>query len=64
MEKIWTEMYEAAKAVLSERRISEYLLAGKYQLQFFQNRERYTRVFVSIQTRHLVFVQKEMLFLI
>lgn len=29
MEKIWTEMYEAAKAVLSERRISEYVTCGE-----------------------------------
>ena len=29
MEKIWTEMYEAAKAVLKERRISEYVTCGE-----------------------------------
>lgn len=29
MEKKWTEMYEAAKAVLSERRISEYVTCGE-----------------------------------
>ena len=29
MEKIWTEMYEAAKAVLSERRISYYVTCGE-----------------------------------
>jgi cytidine deaminase len=29
MEKIWTEMYEAAKAVLNERRISEYVTCGE-----------------------------------
>lgn len=29
MEKIWTEMYEAAKAVLSERRISVYVTCGE-----------------------------------
>ena len=29
MEKIWTEMYEAAKAVLNERRISEYVSCGE-----------------------------------
>ena len=28
MDKIWQEMYEAAKAVLSPRRISEYVTAG------------------------------------
>ncbi|MBQ9807332.1 MAG: cytidine deaminase [Ruminococcus sp.] len=28
MDKIWEEMYEAAKAVLSPRRISEYVTAG------------------------------------
>ncbi len=29
MEKIWTDMYEAAKAVLNERRISEYVTCGE-----------------------------------
>lgn len=29
MEKIWTEMYEAAKAVLNERRISDYVTCGE-----------------------------------
>jgi len=29
MEKIWTEMYEAAKKVLCERRISEYVTCGE-----------------------------------
>lgn len=29
MEKIWTEMYDAAKAVLNERRISEYVTCGE-----------------------------------
>ncbi len=29
MEKIWTEMYEAAKAVLKERRVSEYITCGE-----------------------------------
>ena len=29
MEKIWTEMYEAAKALLNERRISEYVTCGE-----------------------------------
>ncbi|MBR7133048.1 MAG: cytidine deaminase [Clostridia bacterium] len=29
MEKVWTEMYEAAKAVLNERRISEYVTCGE-----------------------------------
>ena len=29
MEKIWTEMYEAARAVLNERRISEYVTCGE-----------------------------------
>ena len=29
MEKIWTEMYEAAKSVLNERRISEYVTCGE-----------------------------------
>ena len=29
MEKIWTEMYEAAKAVLKERRLSEYVTCGE-----------------------------------
>ncbi len=29
MDKIWTEMYEAAKAVLNERRISEYVTCGE-----------------------------------
>ncbi len=29
MEKIWTEMYEAAKAVLRERRISDYVTCGE-----------------------------------
>ena len=29
MEKIWTEMYEAAKAVWNERRISEYVTCGE-----------------------------------
>lgn len=29
VEKIWTEMYEAAKAVLNERRISEYVTCGE-----------------------------------
>ena len=29
MEKIWTEMYKAAKAVLNERRISEYVTCGE-----------------------------------
>ena len=29
MEKIWNDMYEAAKAVLNERRISEYVTCGE-----------------------------------
>lgn len=29
MEKIWTEMYEAAKAVLNARRVSEYVTCGE-----------------------------------
>lgn len=29
MEKIWTEMYEAAKEVLRERRISDYVTCGE-----------------------------------
>ena len=29
MEKIWTEMYDAAKAVLRERRISDYVTCGE-----------------------------------
>ncbi len=29
MEKIWTQMYDAAKAVLNERRISEYVTCGE-----------------------------------
>ncbi|MBR3893524.1 MAG: cytidine deaminase [Clostridia bacterium] len=29
MEKIWTELYEAAKAVMNERRISEYVTCGE-----------------------------------
>ena len=29
MEKIWSEMYEAAKAVLNERRLSEYVTCGE-----------------------------------
>ena len=29
MDKIWNEMYEAAKAVLNERRISDYVTCGE-----------------------------------
>ena len=29
MDKIWTEMYEAARAVLKERRISDYITCGE-----------------------------------
>ncbi len=29
MDKIWNEMYDAAKAVLNERRISEYVTCGE-----------------------------------
>ena len=29
MEKIWYEMYEAAKAVLEPRRVSEYVTCGE-----------------------------------
>lgn len=29
MDKIWSEMYEAAKSVLNERRISEYVTCGE-----------------------------------
>lgn len=29
MDKIWSEMYEAAKAVLNARRISDYVTAGE-----------------------------------
>ena len=29
MDQIWTEMYEAAKAVLNERRISKYVTCGE-----------------------------------
>ena len=29
MEKIWTKMYDAAKAVLRERRISDYVTCGE-----------------------------------
>ena len=29
MEKIWTEMYNAAKAILNERKVSEYVSCGE-----------------------------------
>ncbi len=29
MNKVWREMYEAAKAVLNERRISDYVTCGE-----------------------------------
>ena len=29
MDKVWTQMYEAAKAVLNERKISEYVTCGE-----------------------------------
>lgn len=29
MDKVWTEMYEAAKAVLSPRKVSEYVTCGE-----------------------------------
>jgi len=29
MNKVWTEMYEAARAVLNERRISDYVTCGE-----------------------------------
>ena len=29
MDKVWTEMYEAAKSVLCERRISDYVTCGE-----------------------------------
>lgn len=29
MDNIWSEMYESAKAVLNERRISEYVTCGE-----------------------------------
>lgn len=29
MNKIWTELYQAAKAVLNERKISEYVTCGE-----------------------------------
>ena len=35
MEKIWNEMYKAAKSVLNERRISEYVTCGEVSASIF-----------------------------
>lgn len=35
MEKIWNEMYKAAKLVLNERRISEYVTCGEVSAAIF-----------------------------
>ena len=35
MEKIWKKMYDAAKAVLNERRISEYVTCGEVSAAVF-----------------------------
>ena len=48
MEKIWTEMYEAAKAVLSERRISEYVTCGEVSAAILSKSEKiYTGVCID-----------------
>ena len=64
METIWTEMYDAAKAVLNERRISEYVTCGEVAAAIRSKSEKYIRGFVSILVQRWAFVQKEMLFLI
>ena len=52
MEKIWTEMLEAAKAVLNERRISEYVTCGEVAVQ----------AYASIPVQRSVSVRRETLF--
>ena len=48
MEKIWTEMYDAAKAVLRERRISDYVTCGEVSAAILSKSGRiYTGVCVD-----------------
>lgn len=48
MEKIWTEMYDAAKAVLRERRISDYVTCGEVSAAILSGAGRiYTGVCVD-----------------
>lgn len=48
MDKIWTEMYEAAKAVLNERRISEYVTCGEVSAAILSKSEKiYTGVCID-----------------
>ena len=59
MDKIWEEMYNAAKAVLKPVTISDYVSAGEVSAA-----ERYIRVFALIPVPRLGFVQKETQYLI
>ena len=48
MEKIWMEMYDAAKAVLKERRISDYVTCGEVSAAILSKSGRiYTGVCVD-----------------
>lgn len=48
MEKIWTEMYDAAKAVLRERRVSDYVTCGEVSAAILSKSGRiYTGVCVD-----------------
>ena len=48
MEKIWKEMYDAAKAVLSARKISEYVTCGEVAAAILSKSGKiYTGVYVD-----------------
>lgn len=48
MDKIWTKMYDAAKSVLNERRISDYVTCGEVAAAILSSSEKiYTGVCVD-----------------
>lgn len=55
MEKIWNEMYKAAKSVLNERRISEYVTCGEVSAAILSKSGKiYTGVCIdTFDARHM-----------
>lgn len=54
MDKIWEELYNAARAVQCGRRISEYVEAGELPQLYFQIPGRYTPESALIRRARLV----------
>ena len=60
VERIWKELYEAAKAVQNPRDISERIYAGGVAAAIESASGRIIQEYVSIPRVHLEFVQSEM----